>query len=233
MRLNHVTTLALGLATMTALSACTTSITGTATPESRGAGTSHTSTAATNPGSSTPSDQDRNRAPITLGDLDQRVDAASVGAPYDPCAIGWSTFPAEVRPSDPDAKPVLRPPRDNDGFTVACRYDNGDTVEATVDEQGNSTVNTGRDFLALIVWAKPGQVSTNPADHSGSFATSFSGKQGLLKPGRDSKGNPLCTAIIQLANGVGGVSLTNGRFPQIDTCTITRTVADKIATTAP
>lgn len=175
------------------------------------------------PGSSTPSGQNRNRAPITLGDLDQRVDAASVGAPYDPCAIGWTAFPAEVRPSDPDAIPVLRPPRDNDDFAVGCRYDNGDTAEATVDEWGNSTVNTGRDFLALIVWAKPGQVSTNPADHSGSSATSFSSKQGLLKRSQDSKGNPLCTAIIQLVNGVGGVSLINGRFPQIDT----------IATTAP
>lgn len=237
MRTGTIAALALATAASAAmtLTSCTTTVPGTATPAGATPDTAGSSTAVTTPtpGSAAPSGSDRPDAPITLGDLDQRVDAASVGAPYDPCSIGWAAFPAEVRPTKTDAKPSLRPPRDNDAFAIACRYDNGDTVEATVDEQGNPSSNTGRDFLALIVWARPGQVSANPADHTGSSATTYGGKQGVLKPGKDRKGNAMCTAIIQLANGVGGVSLTNGRFPDIDTCSIAHTVADKIAATAP
>ncbi|MDU0292998.1 DUF3558 family protein [Saccharothrix longispora] len=235
MRSNTFTKLTLAAIAAATLTACTSTIPGTATPASSTAGPGGSSTAATTPtpGSAAPSESDRPDTPIVLGDLDQRVDAASVGAPYDPCAIGWQAFPAQVRPTKADTKPVLRPPRNDDPFAVACRYDNSDTVEVTVDEHGNASSETGKDFLALIVWARPGQVSANPADHTGSSATTYGGKQGVLKPGRDSKDNALCTAIIQLADGVGGVSLTNGRFPDIDTCVIARTVADTIAVATP
>ncbi|GAB2992282.1 hypothetical protein [Saccharothrix stipae] len=234
MRTGTIAALVIAAAAMT-LTACTTTVPGTATSAGTTSSTAGSSTAPTTPtpGSATASGSDQPDAPITLGDLDQRVDAASVGAPYDPCSIGWSAFPAEVRPTKADAKPSLRPPRDGDAFAIACRYDNGDTVEVTVDEQGNASSNTGRDFFALIVWARPDQVSTNPADHTNSSATTYGGKQGLLKPGQDRRGNAMCTAIIRLANGAGGVSITNGKFTQIDTCSIARTVADKIAAVAP
>ncbi|GAA2678730.1 MULTISPECIES: DUF3558 domain-containing protein [Actinosynnema] len=234
MRINHIPKLLLGLSAAVTLAACTSTIPGTATPQNDTPRSGHSSVTTTAPpGSSVPSEQNRPENALALGDLDQRVDAASVGAPYDPCAIGWGAFPAEIRPSKADAKPTLRPPRDTDNFAIACRYDNGDTVEVNVDEHGNASSNTGRDFIALIVWARPGQASANPADHTGATATSFSSKPGLLKPGQDSKGNAMCTAIVQLTNGAGGVSLTNGRFAQVDTCSIARTVADKIAATAP
>ncbi|WP_309111981.1 DUF3558 family protein [Saccharothrix sp.] len=228
--------LLLAAATTATLAACTTTVTGTPTaqsPTATGSSPQSTSTSASSSGTSQAPNRTGNAAAITLGDLDKRVDATSVGAPFDPCTVGWQAFPAEVRPTKPDAKPVLRPPRDDDAFTTACRYDNGDTVTIEYDANGKPTTTTGKDFVVLVAWAKPGQNSADPNGLPGASAATFAGKPGLLKPGTDSKGNPMCTAIVQLANGVGGVSLTNGRFAHIDSCTIAKTVADKIASTTP
>lgn len=238
MRINRhpLTALLVGLTAVAALTACTTTVSGNPIPQTgHSSGTAASSATSAAPGAASPSQngQGGNHRAITLGDLDHRVDATSVGAPFDPCAVGWAAFPAEVRPSKSDAKPMLRPPRGDDNFTVACRYDNGDTVDVKVDENGNASSTTGKDFLALVVWGKPGQLAATPADMPGSTPSTFGGKQGLLKPGKDSKGNVMCVAVVHLANGGGGVSVTNGRFPAVDTCTIAKSVADAIAAATP
>lgn len=165
---------------------------------------------------------------IQLGDLDKLVNAQTVGAPVDPCALGWAAFPAEVRPQ-PENKPKIKIPADDDAFATGCRYDNGD--KTTVSTQG-AAPQQGRNFITLIVWAKPGQMSTAVADHKGSQPATFGTKQGLIKAGTNGGSKePSCTALFPLANGSIGVSITNGRFG--DTCAIATHVANHIAQTTP
>ena len=163
---------------------------------------------------------------ITLGDLDPRVDANTVGAPYDPCALGWDAFPAEVRP-DKDKKPRLRAPGANDVFRMGCRYDNG---EVPKDAGPDGKI---KNFIALVVWAKPGDMKTAQSEQEGSQPHTFGTKAGLIKPGINKGSNePSCTAIIPLANGTAALTITNGRFAT-DTCAIVKHVGEVIAGKTP
>ncbi|MEU3648754.1 hypothetical protein AB0E59_35640 [Lentzea sp. NPDC034063] len=166
---------------------------------------------------------------ITLGDLDPRVDAKTVGAPYDPCALGWQAFPAEVRP-DKDIKPRLRAPGANDVFRTGCRYDNGAVSDLTASPEKRGQL---KNFFALVVWAKPGEMKTAQADQPGSQLHTFGGKTGLIISGTNKSSNePLCTGIIPLANGTAAIAITNGRFG-IDTCSIVKHVGEVIAGKTP
>lgn len=179
-------------------------------------------TAAAPPATST---QDT-RGAITLGDLDPRADANSVGAPFDPCGIGWQAFPADVRPPG-DKKPALRPPGERDGFAVGCRYDNSDSIRLDSD---SNQVGVPQHFIAIVAWGT--ELSAAPADHPGSTPTAFAGKPGVLIPGKAPNGENRCTALVALNHGVGAVGVTNGRFP-IDTCSIATSVATAIASRTP
>ncbi|MFT7835728.1 hypothetical protein Q5530_06230 [Saccharothrix sp. BKS2] len=169
-------------------------------------------------------------ARIVLGDLDPKVDAAAVGAPFDPCRLGWEAFPAPVRPAKPSA-PRLRPPGDNDIYSTACRYDHSEP--AVLKPGGQAAV--GARFITVVAWAKADDgMSANPAEHPNAHPAQFGDKPGLVKPGTNaSSGDPTCTAILALADGVAGITVTNGRFPSVDTCTIARTVGDAVAAVAP
>jgi hypothetical protein len=172
----------------------------------------------------------QNKATIQLGDLDKLVNAQTVGAPVDPCALGWAAFPAEVRPQ-PEKKPKLKVPAEDDVFATGCRYDNGDTT--TVNTEKGGTPQLGRNFITLIVWGEDGKMSAAVADHKGSQPATFGTKQGLIKAGQNNASKePSCTAILKLAKGAIGVSITNGRFPG-DTCAIATHVANHIAQTTP
>lgn len=166
---------------------------------------------------------------ITLGDLDPRVDAKTVGAPYDPCQLGWGAFPQEVRP-DKDNKPRLRAPSATDVFRTGCRYDNGEPSKGA-DPSGKPLPT--KSFIALVVWAKPGEMKTSQSEQEGSQPHTFGTKPGLIKPGINKSSNePTCTAIIPLANGTAALTITNGRFPS-DTCTIVKHVGEVIAGKTP
>ncbi|TWP46061.1 hypothetical protein FKR81_37475 [Lentzea tibetensis] len=180
---------------------------------------------ATMPTTATASGQEGKR--IVLGDLDPKIDAKSVGAPFDPCELGWSAFPAEVRP-EKDTKPRLRAPKEGDPFSTACRYDNGAKASAQISPNaGQATV--GKNFIVLIVWAKPGLMKTAQAEQPGSTPQQFGNKAGLIKPGTNKTSKePTCTGIIPLSNGVAGINITNGRFPT-DTCAIVKTLGEAIA----
>ncbi|KOV81819.1 hypothetical protein [Nocardia sp. NRRL S-836] len=163
---------------------------------------------------------------ITLGDLDPRVDAKTVGAPYDPCALGWGAFPAKVRP-ETDKKPRLRAPSATDVFRTGCRYDNGELPKNT-DPNGKI-----KNFFALVVWAKPGEMKTAQADQPNSQPHTFGGKAGLIISGTNKTSKePLCTGIIPLANGTAAIAITNGRFG-IDTCSVVKHVGEVIAGKTP
>lgn len=167
---------------------------------------------------------------ITLGDLDPRVDAKTVGAPFDPCQLGWQAFPAEVRPAK-DTKPRLRAPSADDVFKTGCRYDNGETVQTNKDPAGKPT--QGKNFIALVVWAAPGQMKTAQSEQAGSQPHTFGSKPGLIKAGTNKSSNePACTGIIPLANGTAAISITNGRFAG-DTCAIVKAVGEVIAGKTP
>lgn len=168
---------------------------------------------------------------IELGDLDPRVDAKSVNAAFDPCTVGWEAMPPEVRSAE-NTKPKLRAPDKEDAFSTACRYDNGDKTVVTT-EQG-AAPKQGRNFIVLIAWAKPGLMSTTQSDHKDSQPTQFGPKTGLLKASTNKASQEAaCTALLPLANGSAGVSITNGRFPQVDTCMIAKTIATAIAEKTP
>lgn len=195
-----------------ALTACATLLLGLAHTTSAGASTAQAS----------------GGARIVLGDLDPRVDAASVDAPFDPCKIGWDVFPAPVRP-DKAVTPRLRAPKQGDIFSTACRYENSGTVELKPGQQAG----LGATFMTLIAWAAPDDgMSANPAEHPNARPATFAGKSGLLKPGTNkTTGEAQCTAIVDLGGGrgVAGISITNGRFTTVDTCAIAQAVGDAVA----
>ncbi|WP_143023060.1 hypothetical protein [Lentzea jiangxiensis] len=166
-----------------------------------------------------------------LGDLDPKVDAQSVGAAFDPCSVGWDAMPPQVR-SATNAKPKLRAPDKDDVFAVGCRYDNGDATVVTTEQGG--TPKQGRNFIVLIVWAKPGQMKTAQSDHQGAQPAQFGSKAGLLKAGMNRASQEAsCTAIMPLANGTAAISITNGRFPQVDTCVVAKSIGTAIAEKTP
>ncbi|GLZ28183.1 hypothetical protein Lesp02_03730 [Lentzea sp. NBRC 105346] len=210
------------------LAGCTTTVTGTPTAQPASSDASAPqNTAPDSPG------QQNDQAAVKLGDLNIPADAKSVGAPFDPCQVGWPAFPEAVRPRQ-EKKPKLRDSGGDIPFDTACRYDNSDDVKGTVDPKtGQATVKSGKDLIALIIWSKPGGIPGNPAEVKGAVAATFAGKAGWTKTGATSKGSPICTTAVQLANGVGGVSVTNSRFPQTDTCEIAKAVTDKIAAATP
>ncbi|CAL9677615.1 hypothetical protein SUDANB95_07941 (plasmid) [Actinosynnema sp. ALI-1.44] len=188
-------------------------------------------------GSSAPSEtvqaQGQQDAAIKLGDLDTPVDAKSVGAPFDPCALGWSAFPAPVRPQE-DKKPRLRAPGEKDSFATACRYDNGEKIEVTVDQNGQGSSKVGKNFITTVYWAQPGKMSLADANREGAADVTFGGKPGLSKAYTNSvSGEPACATLVTLANGTAGVNVTNGRFTAVDTCEIAKSVTEAIAAKAP
>lgn len=225
--MSHTTT-AVSWITVIALcgsaAACTKTIDGTPSPATTASQGSSASSSA--------SGQSGAKGAIALGDLDTPPDAKSVGAPFDPCAVGWDAFPAEVRP-EPDKKPRLRGPDGNGNFTTGCRYDNSGSITISADPKAGPA-ELGSTFITLVVWGAPGTISADPAKNAaGGVPATFGGKPGLTRAGKDSKGQPTCIAIVQLANGAGGASVTNGKFPAVDACAIASSVATKIAAVTP
>jgi len=226
------TTVRLGIAVAVGLlAAACTGLPGSSGPPSPSTAADSTSSSPAGTGRTAPKPAGDTKT-IVLGDLDTSVDAAAVGAPFDPCKIEWSAFPGPVRPVD-DRKPLLRAPGANDPFATACRFDNSEKAVIAKDPKDTKP---GRNFIALVVWAKPGAISADPnsPEHQGSTPTTFAGKPGLLKPGTNTESKePMCTGIVALATGTGGVVVTNGAFPDIDTCSIAKAVTEAIASKTP
>lgn len=149
---------------------------------------------------------------IRLGDLNKPKTPAEVGAPYDVCSLAWTDVPVEVRPTDGKPhQPTLDAPKKDDPFLVRCRYDNS----------GEIAINGGGAgyFILGVGWGD--QIETDPAKISGSTAKSWNGKAGLIQrlPDKPQKGKS-CIGSVKLSKGAAMVDVTNGRFPNIDPCTV-------------
>jgi hypothetical protein len=174
-------------------------------------------------------------APATSAPAGDTPSAADVLAPFDPCStVGWADFPASVRPTDISNQPTLMTVGPPDAFRTGCRYNNSEAVRITVcrpppcqDEA--STRDVGDLFLANVVW---GEMSLDPARFpSGTSEVSIAGRKGLVTRRRNTangKNDPQCIVTFQLARGVAGVAVTDGRFGT-SPCAVARTLADTIA----
>jgi hypothetical protein len=167
---------------------------------------------------------------LALGDLNKPKTAQELGAPFDPCGLQWTDFPAEVRPTDgtPHA-PTLRAPQEGDGFDLRCLYDNSGKIRVDVNNPQSSGVEGGY-FLVSVIWDH--EAGLDPAKTQGATAKTFNGRPGLVarSPDDAKTGARLCLAAVRVgAGGAAGVSVTNSRFKQTDPCTVAETVVTAIA----
>lgn len=227
-RSRHFVSLIATITALTGIAACTNK-SATTPPTASSASAAATATRDADP------DAEQRRAgraagSIALGDLNRPKDAKQLNAPFDPCALQWEDFPAAVRPTDGQAHaPTLRAPGKDDTYDIRCLYDNSGRIKI---DPNNPTASgpEGGYFLVSIFWDST--ASVDPAKTKGSTAKSLSGRPGLvLRPPDDARtGSKLCLAAVKVGNGAGGVSVTNGRFKDVDPCVVAETLAAVIAT---
>lgn len=158
----------------------------------------------------------RAKGSIALGDLNKPKSFDDVGAPFDPCALDWSDLPEQVRPTDgkPHA-PQLRHIDEDDPFVIRCLYDNSGKVVLKAD--GTRAGNSGH-FIVSVVWGT--EIQADPAKRKNAEAKTWDGKPGLIQRFPDDpKTGKSCLGLIRLSEGVGGASVTNGRF-DVDACAV-------------
>ncbi len=150
---------------------------------------------------------------LALGSLEGFPVAADVGAPFDPCAtVGWSAFPADLRPAGIDPRPFPAPVDAGTLYRVGCDY--------------------ASDAIASVLsWGPPtGGYSIDPAVRPGS-ATQFGGRPGLEH--RSLQGQaPLCLSTMALGNGLASI-VTLARDTRADLCAANRTVLETLAPLVP
>jgi hypothetical protein len=160
-----------------------------------------------------------------LGTLNPPPDAATVGAPFDPCTVlTWEDFPNEVRSRAPKPRePSPRTPGPDSAFDIACAWLANGLI--TISADGSSTGTSGS-FSTWVVWGK--DMNAHPPD---STPAQFGPAQGSLVLSQTSQGEPVCTGFAALdAGGVAGVSTVNGKAPQVDTCGLVTDLLTRIAT---
>ncbi|WP_394622468.1 DUF3558 family protein (plasmid) [Lentzea sp. JNUCC 0626] len=205
-----VATAAIGLSVIACSSPATETASGKAAPAGS---TSAASTTASGPAQADPS---TGAKPTT----------SNGSGAFDPCEVGWSAFPAAVRPADSNAKPVRVTAKGSEPYDAACQYDNSGP---------DARDPQGKHFLVTIFRAAPGRMSADPAAEANRDAkpgaTTFGGRTGILREGKNrTSGEPNCGALVSLpGGGVGGVLATNGEFPDVDPCAVARGLAETIA----
>ncbi|MCP3799678.1 DUF3558 domain-containing protein [Allokutzneria sp. A3M-2-11 16] len=139
-------------------------------------------------------------------------------APFDPCKIvTWADFPLEVRPQV-DIAPRHRPPNPqapDEVFADGCSFDNNELIPF-------------KPFMALVIWGSITKIRVdpkNPADKP----MMYGNRRGVQTADVDEKGQKGCVTRFTLDYGqVAGISLTNGRFPEVDPCKVVDGLAEKI-----
>lgn len=150
---------------------------------------------------------------FALGSLEGFPIAADVGAPFDPCTtVGWSAYPADVRPEGIDPHPFPSPIEAATPYRVGCDY-------------------TSDAIASVLSWGPAdGGYSADPAERPGT-ATRFAGRPGLED--RSGPGQaPLCLSTMQIGNGLAGV-ITVARSSQTDPCAVNRGVLETLASLVP
>ncbi|SDN30076.1 Protein of unknown function [Allokutzneria albata] len=132
-------------------------------------------------------------------------------APYDPCKIvTWADFPLEVRTVE-NVVPRHRPPNPqapDEVYADGCAFDN----------MGE------KPFMALVIWGSITKIRVDPKGPEDKPVV-YGNRRGVrsVYPGGQ------CVTRFTLDYGqVGGVSLVNERFPEVDPCTIVDVLAEKI-----
>lgn len=152
---------------------------------------------------------------LALGSLEGFPTADDVGAPFDPCStIGWSAYPAEVRPPGLDPRPFPSPIEADTLYRVGCDY--------------------ASDALASIVSWGPanGAYSIDPAARPG-VPAQFGGRPGLEHRAAPGAGEaPLCLSTMQIGNGLASV-ITLARDTEADLCAVNRGVLETLAPLVP
>ncbi|WP_394622466.1 hypothetical protein JNUCC0626_49910 (plasmid) [Lentzea sp. JNUCC 0626] len=220
-----------GLLLVTAALLGTGACTGPDTDAAGPAGTGATGTAQADPGIEKRR-AGRAEGSLVLGDLNKPKTAQELGAPFDPCStITWNDFPAEVRPDDGKPHtPQLRQPGKDDPFDIRCAFDNSGKV--AINPDGSSTGTPGGYFIVSVVWAGGDKLNADPAKRQGAEAKTWNGKAGLIQRFPDDpKSGKSCIAMAKLGNGVGGASVTNGRFGT-DPCVIADALVNAITARA-
>lgn len=152
---------------------------------------------------------------LELGSLENHPAAADVGAPFDPCTtIGWSAFPAAVRPPGIDPRPFPSPVDAAALYRVGCDYDS-DAI------------------TSILSWGPVnGTYSIDPAVRPG-VATLFADRPGLENRAAPAPGaQPLCLSTMQLGNGLASI-ITLGRATDADLCAVNRGVLEALAPLVP
>lgn len=149
---------------------------------------------------------------LRLGSLEDFPQAADVGAPFDPCStVGWSAYPAQVRPPGIDPQPFPAPVEDGVRYRVGCDY-------------------TSDAVTSVVSWGPPSTV--DPAARTG-VGTQFGGRPGLEdRPAVAAGQPPLCLSTMQIGNGLAGVS-TQARDTTVDLCAVNRGVLETLAPLVP
>lgn len=148
---------------------------------------------------------------LTLGSLEGFPTAEDVGAPFDPCStVGWSAFPAEVRPPGIDPRPFPSPVDSGTLYRVGCDY-------------------SSDALTSVLSWGPAaGTYSTDPAARPG-VATQYGGRPGLEHRAVPAAGQaPLCLSTMQVGNGIAGI-VTLARETTADLCAVNRAVLDTLA----
>ncbi|GAA3996027.1 hypothetical protein GCM10022247_14960 [Allokutzneria multivorans] len=139
-------------------------------------------------------------------------------APFDPCKIiSWKDFPLDVRTVE-DVTPRHRPPNPqepNEVYSDGCAFDNNELVPFKA-------------FMTLVIWGSITKIRVDPKN-PGDKPVMYGNRRGVQTADVDEKGVKGCVTRFTLDYGqVGGVSLINGRFPDVDPCTVVDALAAKI-----
>ncbi|AXX31523.1 hypothetical protein KCV87_34965 [Actinosynnema pretiosum subsp. pretiosum] len=148
-------------------------------------------------------------APVVLGAHPVPPDAAAVGAPFDPCALGWAAFPEQVR-HPRDVVPTLRLP--DEGFATSCVYTNHNEGE------GSGL------FTAEVFWAAPDGFALSRTAPDRTTKVQVAGRE-AHRVAMNPREGTACAVLVRLERGVAGVQVRQGRF-DVDVCQVATTVAE-------
>ncbi|WP_157767760.1 hypothetical protein [Actinosynnema pretiosum] len=154
-------------------------------------------------------------APVVLGAHPVPPDAAAVGAPFDPCALGWAAFPEQVR-HPRGVVPTLRLP--DEGFATSCVYTNH-----------NEGKGSGL-FTTEVFWAVPDGFALSGTAPDRTTKVQVAGREAHRVTMSPREGTA-CAVLVRLERGVGGVQVRQGRF-DVDVCQVATTVAEAVVRAA-
>ena len=174
--------------------------------------------------STAPENNGRSSA-IRLGTLTPSPSADEVEAPFDPCTVvSWTDLPEQLRPrAAKPPRPSPRAPQANSTFDIACVLEINTSTTIKVGSPSSPSGGPSGQLSAWIVWGRD-----LPVVLHGATPTTIGGAQGSVLKVNTNAGDPMCTGTAQLRSGVVGISIANGRAPELDTCDLVTDLLTRI-----